>query len=118
MINSRNKGKVGEREFAGICRDHGYDARRGQQYNGLDGEDVVGLEYIHPEVKRVEQLNIHKAMEQSIRDCQGKIPIVAHRKNHKDWLITMRANDWFTFYNEYYSDMKLQERQGTENDNK
>jgi len=102
MVNSRNKGKRGEREFAALCREHGYICRRGQQYNGLEGEDVVGLPGVHVEVKRVEKLNIHDAMDQAVRDAaKGKIPIVAHRKNHCSWLITMRAEDWFKLYREW-----------------
>jgi len=99
-MNSRDKGARGEREFASLAREHGYDTRRGQQFSGLEGEDVVGLPGIHIEVKRVERLNIDEAMSQSIRDAQEKIPIVAHRKNNCKWLITMRAEDWFKFYNE------------------
>ena len=99
-INSREKGKAGEREFAKLCREHGFEnARRGQQYSGLEGKDVVGLEGIHIEVKRVERLNIDKAMKQSIEDSkEGEIPIVAHRKNYEDWKITMLAEDWFELY--------------------
>jgi len=33
-MNSRNKGEVGESEFAGLLREHGYDARIGQQFSG------------------------------------------------------------------------------------
>lgn len=63
-MNSRNKGAAGERELAGKLRDYGYDARRGQQYSGANGDaDVVGLPGIHIEVKRVERLNIDEAME-------------------------------------------------------
>jgi Holliday junction resolvase len=99
-INSREKGKAGEREFAALCREHGFEnARRGQQFNGLEGKDVVGLEGIHIEVKRVERLNIDEAMKQSIRDSkEGEIPIVAHRKNRESWKVTMRAEDWFKMY--------------------
>lgn len=47
-MNSRNKGAAGERELAGKLRDYGYDARRGQQYSGANGDaDVVGLPGIH-----------------------------------------------------------------------
>jgi len=99
-INSREKGKTGEREFAALCREHGFkNARRGQQFNGLEGKDVVGLEGIHIEVKRVERLNIDKAMKQSIEDSkEGEIPIVAHRRNREEWKVTMRAEDWLEFY--------------------
>jgi len=38
-------------------------------------------------------LDIEKAMEQARRDCAGKVPVVAHRRNFSPWLITMDA-DW------------------------
>jgi hypothetical protein len=93
--NSRNKGAVGERELAGeLNRLFGTEARRGQQYSGLEGEDVVGLDGIHVESKRVESLNLGNAMEQSIRDAAGKkVPAVFHRKNRKPWLVTLRLDD-------------------------
>ena len=48
MINSRRKGKAGELEWARLCREHGYDCRRGQQFSGSNGDaDVVGLPGIH-----------------------------------------------------------------------
>jgi Holliday junction resolvase len=100
-MNSKQKGARGEREFAAVCREHGYEARRGQQYNGIEGEDVIGLPGIHIEVKRVERLNIEEAMSQSIGDAQGNVPIVAHRKNNCEWLITMRAEDWFKLYRDW-----------------
>ena len=102
-INSRQKGAQGEREFAGICRTHGYTARRGQQFCGSNGDaDVVGLPNIHIEVKRVERLNLEGAMSQSISDAkEGEKPIVAHRKNNCEWLITMRMEDWFELFREW-----------------
>lgn len=100
-MNSREKGARGEVEFSKLCRKYGYSARRGQQYSGIEGEDVVGLPGIHCEVKRVERLNIHDAMAQAVRDCKSKIPIVAHRKNRTGWLVTMRAGDWFHLYREW-----------------
>jgi len=99
VVNSREKGKHGEREWASVCREYGFtEARRGQQFSGIEGEDVVGLPGIHCEVKRVERLNIHDAMEQAVEDSDDRIPIVAHRKNRKEWLVTMRAEDWFLLY--------------------
>lgn len=100
-MDSRKKGKRGELEFSKVCREHGYEARRGQQYNGLEGDDVVGLPGIHIEVKRVESLNIEKAMSQSKADAKSSIPIVAHRKNNCEWLVTMRAEDWFKLYRDW-----------------
>jgi len=100
-MNSKRKGCAGEREFAALCRAHGIeDAARGQQFaGGVDSPDVKGLPGVHVEVKRVEKLNILEAMQQSIRDSEGKaVPIVAHRRNRSPWLITMLAEDWFEMY--------------------
>lgn len=102
MTNSRAKGAEGEREFSRLCRDQGYDCRRGQQFNGLDGQDVVGLPGIHIECKRVEKLNIEEAMIQSRRDAKdGEMPIVAFRRNREKWKICMDAEDWFKIYREW-----------------
>ena len=58
----------------------------------------------------MEKLNLEDAMSQSVRDAkQNEIPIVAHRKNRHEWLITMRAIDWFTIFREFEAgtDLKL-----------
>ena len=99
-MNSRNKGKVGEREFASLLREHGFDARRGQQFaGGADSPDVVSdaLAWLHVEVKRVQNLNLADACAQAEGDSSGKPWIVAHRRNHAPWLITMRAETFFNF---------------------
>ena len=95
-INSRRKGTNGERELSALLRSWGYEAQRGQQYCGYAGDpDVItNIDWLHIEVKRVERLNIDKAMEQAISDTpEKKIPSVVHRKNRKDWLITFRLED-------------------------
>lgn len=99
-MNSNRKGKEGERELANLLKAHGYDCRRGQQFCGSNGDaDVVGLPGIHIECKRVEKLNIYEAVEQSINDArEGEMPTVMHRKNHKDWLVTMTMEDWMKLY--------------------
>ena len=99
-MNSRQKGKVGEREFAALLREHGFDARRGQQFaGGADSPDVVSdaLAWLHVEVKRVQNLNLTDACVQAEGDCGGKPWVVAHRRNHAPWLITMRAETFFNF---------------------
>jgi Holliday junction resolvase len=103
MTNSRSKGARGEREGRDQLRDAGFEARRGQQHaGGPDSPDVVcpDLPGIHFEVKRVENLNLHKAMGQAIRDAADCIPVVAHRRNRGDWMVTMRAQDWFSLLRE------------------
>jgi Holliday junction resolvase len=82
-MNSRRKRKVGEREFASLLREHGFDARRGQQFSGgPESPDVVcdALAWLHIEVKRVQNLNLPDACVQAEGDCAGKPWIVAHRR--------------------------------------
>lgn len=51
-MNSKAKGARFERLLASKLRDYGYDARRGQQYCGANGDaDVIGLPGIHIEAK-------------------------------------------------------------------
>ncbi len=103
MTNSRAKGAKGERELARKLREYGYDCRRGQQYSGANGDaDVVGLEGIHIECKRVERLNIEDAIAQAKRDArEGELPAVFHRKNNHEWLVTMPLPDWMRMYGDY-----------------
>ena len=103
-MNSKQKGKRGELEWAAYCRQQGYDCRRTAQYCGNTGDasDVVGLPGIHQEVKRVEHLNIYEAIEQAERVKKDfEIPIVSHRKNRFPWLVTMKGEDWFRIYREF-----------------
>lgn len=104
VTNSRNKGARGERELANRLRSYyGFDTRRGQQYSGANGDaDVVGLDRIHIECKRVEKLNLYDAMAQAVRDArEDELPTVMHRKNNCEWLVTMRLDDWVDLYREW-----------------
>lgn len=102
---SRRKGASGEREFAALCRQQGYDkAARTAQHCGKNGgqPDVVGLPGIHIEVKRTEHFHLYDALAQAQRDRKpDRIPIVAHRRNDCPWVICMDANDFFTLYREW-----------------
>ena len=100
-INSRQKGARGERELARRFREQGYDCRRGQQYNGLEGEDVVGLPGVHVECKRTERFHLYDAIDQAKRDANGKIPVVFHRKNNSEWVSVMTLDDWFKLFREW-----------------
>lgn len=100
MTNSRAKGARGEREWARYLRGLGYEhARRGQQFSGSpDSPDVAdGIPGTHPEVKRVERLNIHDAILQAQKDAGAAVPYVAHRRNNGEWLVTIRADDMRSF---------------------
>ena len=97
---SRNKGAVAERELANLLRDtYGYEVHRGKVFYGES--DLVGLSGIHPEVKRVESINIHKAMEQAVTEAEKRkdgLPTVFFRRNRGEWMVTMRLVDWIDLY--------------------
>ena len=98
---SRSKGKRGERMFASLCREQGYDVHRTSQYCVKHGTaDVVGLPGVYVEVKYVQALNIAKAMEQSERDADAagkdEFPIVASKRAGDPWLVTMYACHFVT----------------------
>ena len=96
MTNSKRKGKDGELELAKKLRELGFHGvRRGQQYSGLEGEDVVGLAGIHVECKRHKQPTLaRKWIRQAAEDCNDdQIPIVCHRADRHEWLVTLRLVD-------------------------
>lgn len=93
---SRRKGKGGELELTKeLTRLFGVTYRRGTQSRGGKEEaDVVGIQGIHVECKRAEKLNLYAALDQAIGDRQDdNIPIVAHRKNGKEWVAIVRLDD-------------------------
>ena len=119
-MNSREKGKRGERQWRDELRARGYSARRGQQYSGSpESPDVIcdELDWLHFEVKAVERLNIEDAMDQARRDSRsgnhrtpalspcgegadsqaGQVPLVVHRRSFRPWLVTMDAETFFGF---------------------
>lgn len=98
-MNSRQKGARAERELAHKLSEYGFECRRGVQYSGLGGEDVVGLPFIHIEAKNVQKLNLRDAMAQSERDArEDQTPVVMHKKDRKPWLVTLNLEDFMTMY--------------------
>lgn len=97
---SRDKGKRGEREVSNLLKEYGYEARRGQQFCGSNGDaDVVGVPGVHIEVKRVEAFKLWDALEQSESDAkENEIPTVWHRKNGKKWVVVLSAEDFLKIW--------------------
>jgi hypothetical protein len=94
-MNSKQKGKSGELELSHeLTRILGIKCRRGQQYSGVGGDDVVGIPGVHIECKRTQKLNLAKAFQQSENDADEKeIPVVCHRANRQPWMISLKLDD-------------------------
>ena len=94
---SRDKGKIGEREVAQLLREHGFEARRGVQFQGGPGSpDVIhSIPNIHIEVKRCETLSIYKAIDQARDERRsGDMPVVFHRRNSREWVTILPAHEF------------------------
>lgn len=101
LINSRDKGRRGEIELAKELMKYGYeDSERTGQFCGKSGDaDVRGVPYLHIECKRVEQLNIEKALQQAEEDHKkNTIPVVMHRKNREQWKVTLRLDAFMNLW--------------------
>lgn len=104
---SRNKGASGEREAANMLAElTGVPWRRavGQFRSGADLPDVQcevpGCD-LWVEVKRQKQPNIRAALEQAEQACGEKhTPIALTRKDRGPWLLTLRAENLWDFFEE------------------
>lgn len=96
MTQSRAKGKRGELEASKEwSRVMGGACRRGQQFaGGNDSPDLVhDYAGIHLEVKRTERGNPYLWLTQAIADCQGRVPVVLHRRSNQPWVVLLRLDD-------------------------
>lgn len=95
-LMQRTKGKVGERELSReLARLFGVECHRTQQHCGDAGDsDVVGLPGVFIECKRVQALNVPKAVAKAVEQCpDGELPAVFHRRNREPWLVTIQLDD-------------------------
>ncbi|NLO85348.1 MAG: hypothetical protein GX096_07965 [Clostridiales bacterium] len=96
-MNSKRKGSAGERELCSILKEAGFmEAHRNDQryVGGMENPDIA-LNGYHVECKRAERFNAYEAISQAERDANGlNVPIVAHRRNRKPWLIVMKLDDF------------------------
>lgn len=105
-VNSREKGIRFERQLAAKLVGYGYgDSRRTAQYCGNTGDasDVVGLPGIHIEAKHQEQMRLREWIRQAEHDAAGtgKLPVVFHRRNREEILVTMQLDSFMALYHAY-----------------
>ena len=114
-VNSKQKGARFERKLSSRFRDYGYNTRRTAQYCGNTGDasDVVGLPGIHIEAKHQERMSLYEWIAQAKRDSAagGKnlLPVVFHKKNNAEILVSMEFDVFMEIYKEYEASMALRE---------
>lgn len=94
-MNSRDKGRRGEIELCKILATHWPQAVRNLDQYGPDKRDALGLAGLHFQIKRVEKLNIWKAMDQAVLEAANfDLPILAFRRNFTREPLPSRSR-WF-----------------------
>lgn len=98
--SSQHKGRAGELELVRLLQAHGIPAQPGKPVSFGSTPDIVDIDGIHAEVKRVERLNLCAALRQAAEDsqCFGGLPAVFHRRNREGWVVSMLLDDWLTLY--------------------
>jgi hypothetical protein len=98
-MNINAKGRRGEIEFSDYLTKRGHPAQPGPERRCAGGADIdcPSLPDFQFEVKRVE--NIQEGMlggwiDKAQLEAGDKMPVVAHRRNHQAWLVTMCASDF------------------------
>lgn len=98
-INSKQKGKRGELEWAAHLRGYGIEARRGQQFSGTeDSPDVVtSLDHLlYWEVKRDKSRQLMQWLTKAQSEApEGAMAIVAHRRDRENWKVTFDTSHPF-----------------------
>lgn len=95
--SQQRKGRSGELELVKLLNQHGIPAEPGKAVSYGSTPDVTGFPGVHVEVKRVERLNVSAAFAQAKRDAErfkDGIPVLFHRKNREEWLVTLRLEDF------------------------
>lgn len=103
-MNSKSKGKRGELELVEALRCAGYaNARRSAQYCGNTGDapDVVGVDGLHIEVKRREQIQDEVFLQQAEREAKkGLVPVVMYRRSKEKWKVCIRLDLFMLIWKE------------------
>lgn len=95
-VNSRKKHLRGHREFASCCRKAGYAASIARGL--VDDGSFPGL---HLEIRRTERFYPDAALQAAELAARGRMPVVAHRRSHQPWLITLALPDFLRLYGAY-----------------
>jgi hypothetical protein len=95
MIDSRQKGARGEREFIqNHLAPYWPDACRNLDQYGSDKRDCLRAGGVHWQIKRTERLNLWAAIRQAETEASPTdLPIVAFRRNRSPWMCALNADE-------------------------
>lgn len=96
----RNKGQVGEREFAYLIEENlGIICKRRIEQTRDSGHDL-DLYNFAIEVKRAKEINIKSWWRQTVTNANQamKIPVLAYRQDRKQWCVVMSLNHLINGY--------------------
>lgn len=100
-MNSRRKGKVGEREARDVVRCWWFapDCIRAAQSNGKHSADLLNAgEGVHVEVKRRRRILACDYMKQAMADAKkDEFPVVLMREDGGGWLVMVRVEESLAF---------------------
>lgn len=103
-VNGKQKGKRGELELVEALRYAGYaNARRSAQYCGNTGDapDITGVDGLHIEVKRREQIQDEVFIQQAEREAKkGLVPVVMYRRSREKWKVCLRLDAFMAIWGE------------------
>lgn len=103
-MSNRERGKRGEREARDAWNQHiAPGAIRSAQANGKESADLLGTGGIHVEVKKRRKIAVQSFMDQAVRDCAGKVPVVLMRQDRGGWMLMVRIEDARQFAREVLS---------------
>lgn len=100
---SRNKGMRGELEVVALLREHGLKTRRSAQMQSAARyaktsqavpDVIIEGSPFWLEVKRGKRVNWRAAFAQASSECsETDTPVVVHRDDHGEWMVTARLED-------------------------
>lgn len=98
---SQRKGRGGELELCRLLQTQGIPAEPGRPVSFGETPDITGVDKIHCEVKRRENVNLSAALKQAAADAEkfgDGLPAVFHRGNRQSWRVTMELENWLKLY--------------------
>lgn len=98
---SQAKGRAGELELCRLLQDYGYPVQPGEAVSYGSTPDLTGLEGVHIECKRCEQVRLSEWMKQAERDSRyfhDGVPAIFHRRSREPWRVTMNLADFMRLY--------------------